>query len=265
MKLTWFGTAAFRVQIGETLLYLDPYLSRNPQARPVVPLRPEEITRADYIFLSHGHFDHSYDVPMIASQTGARVFAHSAVCDALRNQGVPDEQLRPLQGIETIGLGSFRVRTIPGSHLRFDTPLVLRTLRRGGLSLLRHLGVLRYAIGGVMGYLFTEGEDTSLCFLGSAGYRPELIAGLAPTLAMVPLQGHSEIHRIAAELVSSLRPRWVIPHHHDDFFPPLSQMIDLAPFIAEVQRMAPDTRVQVPVVGNVMRLEKGELIAETNA
>lgn len=261
MELTWLGTAGFKIEIGSTVLYLDPFLSRSKRASdPALP-RVEEIVRADCIFCTHGHFDHLYDVPAIAKRTGARVFAPSRACETLRDAGVPDGQLRPVQGVETIGLPDFRVRTIPLSHTRFDTPLALRTLARGGWRMLLDAGrLLRFPPGEVMGYLFTV-KDCSWCFMGSAGYEASRIRGLKPDLALVPLQGHSDIARIAAEIVALLAPRWAIPHHHDDFYPPVSQAIDPAPFIAEVQRRCPTARVWVPQMGQALRYERGELSA----
>ncbi len=259
MELTWLGTAAFKIVIEDTILYLDPYLSRNEQARPVVPLKPGDISAADYIFLSHGHFDHAHDVPLIASRTGARVFASSRVCDTLRAAGLPDEQLRPLQGVETVGFTHFRVRTIPAAHVKFDRSLIWKALRRVGWRDWRSLPLLlNYPAGDVMGYLFTVGEHT-WCFFGSAGYDRARIEGLKPDLALIPVHGHTDIARIAAEMVACLAPRWVIPHHHDDFYPPFCQAVDLAPFLVQVQQLAPWTRVHIPEVGRAVRFARGEL------
>ncbi len=110
MELTWLGTAAFRIVVEKTVLLLDPFLSRPRNARPVVPVAVEDIATADYILLSHGHFDHAYDAARLAARTGARILAPASVCNDLRNRGVPDQQLRPLHGVETIGLTDLRVR-----------------------------------------------------------------------------------------------------------------------------------------------------------
>ncbi len=59
LKLRWLGTAAFEVCLDQAVILIDPYFSRNAQARPVLTLCPAEVTRADFIFLPHGHFDHS--------------------------------------------------------------------------------------------------------------------------------------------------------------------------------------------------------------
>ena len=257
MQMRWLGTASFEIIIGNTTIYLDPFLSRGERARPRLAMGVNDITRADYVFLSHGHFDHAKDVPAIAARTGARVLAPSAVCDALRNRGVPDPQLRPLDGIATLGFSDFRVRTIPSAHVRFDGELALATLRRAWWRLVLDAGrLLGYPTGGVMGYLFTANE-CSWCFLGSAGYDPDLIRGLEPDLALVPVQGRTDIHRVAAEIVGLMSPRWVIPHHYDDFAPPISTMVELDPFVELVQEMSPGTQVFIPEIGRSYLFERG--------
>jgi len=259
MEITWLGTAAFKIVIEDTVIFLDPYLSRNERARPVVPLKPQDIAAADYIFLSHGHFDHACDVPLIASRTGARVLASSRVCDTLRTAGLPDEQLRPLQGVETLGFTHFRVRTIPAAHIKPDWPFIWKAVWRMGWRGLRALPLhLSHPAGDVMAYLFTVGEH-SFAFFGSAGYERAHIEGLRPDLALVPTEGHTDIHRIVAEMVALLAPRWVIPHHHDDFYPPISRTVDLAPFVAQVRQLAPQTQVHIPEAGRAVRFERGTL------
>jgi L-ascorbate metabolism protein UlaG (beta-lactamase superfamily) len=59
----------------------------------------------------------------------------------------------------------------------------------------------------------------------------------------MPVQGHSRICEVAARIVAQLQPRIVIPHHHDDFLPPLSTCVDLRPFVAALRELSP--RVEV--------------------
>ena len=44
---------------------------------------------------------------------------------------------------------------------------------------------------------------------------------------LAPLQGHSSIQEIAAQITTIIQPKVVIPHHFDDFYPPLSQNISV--------------------------------------
>src|SRR5450756_1500208 len=76
----WLGTAGFRITCGDKVILIDPYLTRNERARPVQELRPADMADADYIFLSHGHFDHIADVPEIMETTDAEVYCSPVTC-----------------------------------------------------------------------------------------------------------------------------------------------------------------------------------------
>jgi L-ascorbate metabolism protein UlaG (beta-lactamase superfamily) len=62
------------------------------------------------------------------------------------------------------------------------------------------------------------------------------------------VQGRTDIYEVAADLVRKVRPKLVIPHHFDDFYPPVSQTIDLEPLIDEVSGLDADIEVSVPSI-----------------
>ena len=72
MKFTYFGHSCFSVVAGGKTLLFDPFVTANELARAVDVDRIE----ADYIFVSHGHFDHILDVERIAKRTGAKVLGN---------------------------------------------------------------------------------------------------------------------------------------------------------------------------------------------
>lgn len=58
MAFWWLGQMGFAIKLGETVIYMDPYLSEHPD-RIIPPLlKPDEITNADFVFGSHDHSDH---------------------------------------------------------------------------------------------------------------------------------------------------------------------------------------------------------------
>jgi L-ascorbate metabolism protein UlaG (beta-lactamase superfamily) len=64
MRLFWLGHSGFRIEIGDQVLLLDPWLSGNPlfdDAR-----RHEAIDGATHILVTHGHGDHTGDALDIA-------------------------------------------------------------------------------------------------------------------------------------------------------------------------------------------------------
>jgi L-ascorbate metabolism protein UlaG (beta-lactamase superfamily) len=72
MKLTYYGHSCFSVFVGGKTLLFDPFITPNELARTV---EVDQI-QADYIFVSHGHFDHTTDVTRIANRTGAKVLGN---------------------------------------------------------------------------------------------------------------------------------------------------------------------------------------------
>jgi len=66
MKITWLGHSGFRIEIGDQVLLIDPWLSGNP----LFPeeRRTEAIEGATHILVSHGHGDHSGSALDIAAE-----------------------------------------------------------------------------------------------------------------------------------------------------------------------------------------------------
>jgi L-ascorbate metabolism protein UlaG (beta-lactamase superfamily) len=71
------------IEADDTRILLDPFLDENPSS----PVKAAEV-EADYILVSHGHFDHIADAVPIAKRTGATVIAVFEIAEWLKNQGV---------------------------------------------------------------------------------------------------------------------------------------------------------------------------------
>lgn len=240
------------------MLLIDPYLTRNAQARPALDLRPSDLNQAHAIFLSHGHFDHAYDVPEIAARTGAWVYCGNGVDRALRQRGVDRKRLEVINrdGQEYV-LPELEARAFFSRHVRFNAALVLRTVARCGRDIFPLLRLSRaYPRGQVLAWRFRM-EGKLVLHFGSAGATAEELARLAQEpvdLLLTPLQGNSRITDICYDQVAALRPRTVIMHHHDDFYPPLSSWVDPAPLLERVARELPGIRVIVPELNQPLTL-----------
>jgi L-ascorbate metabolism protein UlaG (beta-lactamase superfamily) len=71
MKITWLGHGSFRIETGDLVLLLDPWLTGNP-------MLPEDrhdaaIAGATHILLTHAHFDHVVDVLPLTKKLGIPV------------------------------------------------------------------------------------------------------------------------------------------------------------------------------------------------
>ncbi len=77
-RLVYLGHACFLLESeGKETLLLDPFLSENPHA----PLLPEQVT-ADYLLISHAHFDHLGDAYAIARRQGTIISTSDIAKDA---------------------------------------------------------------------------------------------------------------------------------------------------------------------------------------
>lgn len=250
MKITWLGTAGFRVESEGCAFLIDPYLSRNGNALPVQPLGPADMSSAECIFVSHGHFDHVYDVPEIALNTDCEVYCCKLTADLLEKRGVGRDRIHGvLFDGHSFDFGGWEAAAFFSKHVRFDRRLMVRTFTRIHFRLPRYLPLVKeYPEGQVLSWQFTI-EGKTIHHFGSGGSSSGELEALAkkPTdILLVPLQGHTRICDLALEYVRALRPKKVIPHHFDDFFPPISTMINIKPFIEGVDRACQGTEVIVP-------------------
>jgi L-ascorbate metabolism protein UlaG (beta-lactamase superfamily) len=262
MRLTWYGTAGFRIETGGRVFLIDPYLTRNAAARPALEISPSDVVDGSEIYLSHGHFDHAADAPQIARRTHATIYCSEEVAGELRRRDVDPAQIVIARDGDGFDFGAYRAECFNSAHVKFDLPLLASTLWRclpvfpsllAGLR--RHRG---WPQGQVLSWRFTlaaEGDHVIHHF-GSAGWTAEELTRFermdAPDVLILPLQGHTHICQIAAHLVERLRPSAVIAHHHDDFYPPISQMVDIAPFVEAVGDVSPPVElITVPAGASV--------------
>jgi L-ascorbate metabolism protein UlaG (beta-lactamase superfamily) len=83
VKITYHGHSCFSIQTDTANLLIDPYLSDNEAA----DVAPDQVA-ADYILVSHAHFDHLGDAVPIAQRTGATVISNLEIHNYMANQGV---------------------------------------------------------------------------------------------------------------------------------------------------------------------------------
>lgn len=84
MKITYYGHSCFGIYTSGVNLLFDPFIKGNPLAKAI---NISEI-KADYIFISHGHFDHIADAIEIAKNNNATVISNFEIVNWLTSQGV---------------------------------------------------------------------------------------------------------------------------------------------------------------------------------
>jgi L-ascorbate metabolism protein UlaG (beta-lactamase superfamily) len=289
VTLCWLGTASWEIGDGSTIILIDPYISRifgpqppgrTPFARTPGDARPQygwddaavpdaaavdaRVPRADYILVTHTHFDHVLDVPHIALKTHATVIGTESTENVLRAYSVPEEQLITVRGGEDYEFGAFSLKVIPSLHspLNHKHYFSSETAPKGMKAPL----TLRQMSpeGGTLAYLVRFHGHQILAF-GGMNYIEREMQGLKPDVVLLGAAGsHKEIYDYCGRLMRALQfPPLVLPTHWDNFTAPYeaSQQasIDaLQPFLEEMKAASPKTRVIVPKYFEAIPLDSAQ-------
>ncbi|HWM86005.1 MAG TPA: MBL fold metallo-hydrolase [Kofleriaceae bacterium] len=255
LELTWLGTAGFRLRYqGQTLL-IDPYLTRLPLrrflsrrvARPDTDAIARHIDGADAVLVGHSHFDHVLDVPFVARATGARVYgsrstAHLMGLSGLAHQAVEVEPYR------VYDIGPFQVTFVPSAHARLLLGVAVPMSGDITCDHLDDLNARAYGCGQVYG-IHVRAGGVGFYHLGSAELEDEAVIHRGVDVLLAAIAGRGFSPRFLPRVLRRLEPAWLVPHHHDDFFRPLDQPmqlsfnVDLAGCADELRRLSRDLQV----------------------
>ena len=84
MKITFYGHASLGIEIDDTQILVDPFITGNPKAADI----DINTLKADYILLTHAHQDHILDVEAIAKRTGAIIVSNFEIVTHFQNLGL---------------------------------------------------------------------------------------------------------------------------------------------------------------------------------
>ena len=223
----WTGVAGFVFEVGGTRIAFDPFVTRPGLFATVLQrARPDEAAVArhfgglDAVFVGHTHYDHAMDLPAVArASPRATIHGSRTTVETCRRLGVPDDRLALARDGVRVTVGPFTVEPVASEH--GVVPLV-RFVDR--LDLPRE-GVPRTPFRWPRGDVFAwrvEVGGRSFHLQGSAGLAEIPLArqGRADVL-IACLAARAGTPRYLARLGDRLRPRVLIPCHHDDFFRPL--------------------------------------------
>jgi L-ascorbate metabolism protein UlaG (beta-lactamase superfamily) len=255
LELEWLGTSGFRLTLEGHTLLIDPYVTRVPlrhflTRRPALPDRQlvaRHLPRADAILIGHAHFDHAIDAPEVARATSARVYGSRSTRQLMALHGLAHQAVE-VEPYVVHQIGPFEVSFVPSAHAR----LVLgMSVPMDGDITCEHLDELSarsYGCGQVYG-IHIRAAGVTLYHQGSAELIEDALPAGPIDILLACIAGRGFTPRYLERSIRAFEPRVLVPHHHDDFFRPLAEPmelsfnVNLAGAIDEIRRVSPDTAI----------------------
>lgn len=220
-KFHYINHACFMVEKNNSAIIFDPFLDGNPEGLTVDDIK------VDYIFVTHGHFDHLGSAFDIAKKCDATIISTAEIC------GLAGEAGCKAHGMHLGGTFQFpfgKVRVTPAFH-GSGVP--------GG-----------HACGFVVDFYGTQ-----LYFAGDTALYSDmqLLPKLDPfTYAILPIGGNFTMDpKDAAIAAEFLQAKYVIPVHYNTW-PPITQDVDA--YKADVEART-DSKVLIVKPGESIEME----------
>lgn len=224
VTLKWLGTAGWEIQIDQTKILIDPFLTRRQSVAAEEWKTDEEavlnvISGADYVFAGHSHADHIADIPFIAKRFGAKVIGSRTTVNLALSAGVEQSHLTSVIGGEKLDFKDFSVQVIKSQH-----GIVTRD---GQKRQPRSAEIARPPSGPILGRHFVEGGSYLYYFTfgkfrvlhqSTGNFIEGNLHGLEPDVAILAQNSNYDW----SEALKILRPKTVIVHHYDNWRVPLS-------------------------------------------
>lgn len=220
-KFHYINHACFMIEKNNSAIIFDPFLDGNPEG-----LQANDI-KVDYIFISHGHFDHLGSAFEIAKNCDATIISTAEICGLAEAAGCKAHAMH-LGGTFMFPFGKVRIAMafhgsgVPGGH----------------------------ACGFVVDFY-----GTKVYFAGDTALYSDM--QLLPQLdafdyAVLPIGGNFTMDpKDAAIAAKFLQAKYVIPVHYNTW-PPITQDVDA--YKADVEATTP-SKVLIVKPGETIELE----------
>lgn len=196
LALWALGQSGFVIKGGQTIAYIDPYLSDRVDSsgksvrRFPAPLDPGQASHAQVIFTTHEHGDHT-DIatlgPLMAASAGAMLVTSPQGRELALQGDVADERIRLARLGERVELAGLAYTAIPAAHYSYEVD---------------SLGHSRW-----MGFLI-ECNGVRLYHSGDTVVIPQIfeaLAGRSIDIALLPINGR-DFFREQRNIVGNMWP-----------------------------------------------------------
>lgn len=126
--------ASMVIEDEKTVIFIDPMFTRagvlnwmalsklrSNEALVQSVLKDNNISKVDALFISHSHFDHSIDAPIVAKLTGGILYVDESSERIAKAYKDPKIKTQRFQNLKTIQVGDFKITPIERVHSEIRT------------------------------------------------------------------------------------------------------------------------------------------------
>lgn len=254
VQIRWFNDACYELKLpnGKGIL-IDPYIDHSENKL----LDSSAVEAADYMLVSHTHFDHTMNIGDLSEKFDSEIFVgQNAAFRLAEYYNIPGYRLTPCYPREVYHTDDFQLECFWAKHIKlgtFDVPSAWTTGTFGGegnvpveMAALNIAGSYEYT-----NYILTLQNGFRIMVWGGGVTTDALerVKGYAVDLAIVQFPRNTPEQII--RLCSTIRAQVIFPHHHECFESVMG--LDMEKCIQMIQegvsRQAPNTLVVNPAKG----------------
>lgn len=271
----WFTVACIVLDDGETQLMFDPMFTRaglkhwlnlselrSDEALVSSVIKDHHLNQVQGIFVSHSHFDHSIDAPIVSKLTGG-IFYSDTNSDKIA-KAYKDSKIKTklIENLKPIKIGKFTVTPIKRVHahirsLGFD-------FLKGPVANDFNFGPYDYMMGDTWFYYIEHPEVRIVLDQGADSFINSISSFSQEADAVIQGVANRESDDIIVNrgYVTHLKPKIFIPTHFDNFFfsfDPKGEYsllpgVRLDDVIEKMKKAHPDKKIIVPKYGEKINL-----------
>ncbi|MEG0828832.1 MAG: MBL fold metallo-hydrolase [Acinetobacter sp.] len=250
LSVKFFGVSTLLFDDGKSQLLIDGFFTRPSLTKVLfekIHSQPElikqviqhhQLQRTQAIFVTHSHYDHALDIPILAELLPkAKIVGSASTLNIARgNPHVSKQQLIQIEAWKPMTFAHFRVTAIPSQH---TPPTAVNNDLGEEITAPLHLPARfsEFKEGGSFDYLI-EHQGYKILVKASTGTVPEQLKNLKVDtlflgIAQLSRQSEAFQQNYLDQTLRTLQPKVVVPIHWDNFFKAADQPLEFLPYLAD--------------------------------
>jgi hypothetical protein len=234
---TWHGCAHYHIQHQGKRIVIDPLYHRPAGATPHLPVSRQDVDGIDYLLLTHGHLDHSWDFPYLASRHQPQAYGPADYLTYIQKKAKRwgmDFNPSKLHGLENAKGQSFFIEDIEVTPYQIGTERIdFWFIRTTIIRPYRHLAframpaahkfLMYHLKDNCFGYHFRfHGSGKTMLYIANLTDQMDELAAVdrVHILALPYCPANKDWLAHTRFLIGRFTPDVVLVHHYDNFWHP---------------------------------------------